>query len=99
MRTWLAPAATLFVLNAVAGVALAQEATDPTPQRAAPRERELLQPPQKGQQASPITDHFAMRVSYFRPSIDTTLRIDRSLALPGTPVNVESDLGMSDSSN
>jgi len=99
MRTWLAPAATLFVLNAVAGVALAQEATDPQPQRAAPPQRELLQPPKKGRQASPITDRFALRVSYFHPSIDTTLRLDQSLAVPGTTLKAESDLGMPDTAN
>lgn len=95
MRTWLAPAATLFVLNAVAGVAFAQEAGEPRQRPAS----ELLQPPKKGLEASPITDRFAMRLSYFRPSIDTFLRLDRSTGQAGTNLNVEDDLGLADSAN
>ena len=99
MRTWLAPAATLFVLNAVAGAALAQEATDPPRASPQPPHRELLQPPKKGQQASPITDRFALRVSYFAPRIDTFLRLDRSTGQAGTELRVENDLGLEDKSN
>jgi hypothetical protein len=96
MRTWLAPAATLFLINAVAGVALAQEATD-TPRPAQPRpQRELLQPPKKGLEASPITDHFALRVTYFAPSVETFLRLDRTTGQPGTELRVEDDLGLDD---
>jgi hypothetical protein len=97
MRICLAPAATLWVLNAVAGVAFAQEATDSPPSRAQPRE--LLQPPKKGLEASPITDRFALRVTYFAPKIDTLLRLDRSTGQPGTELNVEDDLGLDDSRN
>ena len=94
MRTWLAPAATLFVLSAVTGVAFAQEATDPAPARPP---RELLQPPKKGLQASPITDRFALRVSYFHPSFDTFLRLDNSdTGRAGTNLSVENDLGLED---
>ena len=96
MRIWLAPAATLFVLNAVAGVALAQET--PSPQRASPP-RELLQPPKKGQEASPITDRFALRVSYFMPTLDTFLRLDRTTGQAGTELRVENDLGLDDKAN
>jgi hypothetical protein len=97
MRIWLAPAATLFVLNAVAGVTLAQEAGD-SPR--SPPPRELLQPPKKGLQASPITDRFALRLSYFQPGIDTFLRLDRSdTGRAGTNLNVENDLGLDDSAN
>jgi hypothetical protein len=96
MRTWLAPAATLFVMSAVAGVAVAQEATDSPPQRTRSPQRELLQPPKKGLQASPITDRFALRVTYFAPSIDTVLRLDRTTGQAGTTLNVEDDLGMAD---
>jgi hypothetical protein len=97
MRIWLAPAATLIVLNAVAGVAFAQEATDPQPARPP---RELLQPPKKGLQASPITDRFAMRLSYFAPSLDTFLRLDNEdTGRPGTNLNVENDLGLDDKAN
>lgn len=97
MRTWLAPVATLIVLNAVYGVALAQEATDPQPARPP---RELLQPPKKGLQASPITDRFALRLTYFATSVDTFLRLDnQDTGRPGTNLNVENDLGMDDKAN
>ena len=96
MRIWLAPAATLFVVNAVASVALAQEATDTPRASPPPPHRELLQPPKKGLQASPITDRFALRVSYFAPSVDTFLRLDRSTGQPGTDLHVEDDLGLED---
>lgn len=99
MRIWLAPAATLFVLNAVAGVALAQEATDPPRKSQQPQQRELLQPPKKGREASPITDHFALRVTYFAPRFDTLLRLDRSTGQPGTELRVENDLGLDDKAN
>ena len=87
MRIWLALAATLLLVN----VAVAQDATDP--QRAPPH-RELLQPPKKGQAASPISDRFALRVSYFAPTVDTVLRLDRTTGQAGTELNAESDLGL-----
>ncbi len=99
MRIWLAPVATLFVFSAVSGVALAQEATDPPRASPPPPHRELLQPPKKGLQASPITDRFALRVSYFAPRIDTFLRLDRTTGQPGTDLHVEDDLGLEDKSN
>src|SRR5262245_38313891 len=96
MRTWLAPAATLFVLNAVAGVVLAQETSE---SQRTPPPRELLQPPKKGLEASPITDRFALRISYFAPKLDTFLRLDRTTGQDGTNLNVEEDLGLDDSAN
>jgi hypothetical protein len=83
MRIWLAVAATLFV-----NVAFAQEQGS----TAAPRE--LLKPPKKGQVASPITDRFALRVSYFAPTVDTFLRLDQENGQPGTELFVEQDLGL-----
>jgi hypothetical protein len=83
MRIWLAVAATLFV-----NVAFAQEQGSP----AAPRE--LLKPPKKGQVASPITDRFALRVTYFAPTVDTFLRLDQENGQPGTELMVEQDLGL-----
>jgi len=47
--------------------------------------------------ASPITDHFALRVTYFPASIDSELRLDQQAGLPGTDLKVEDDLGMPDS--
>jgi hypothetical protein len=85
MRIWLALAATLFV-----NVAFAQEQGS----TAAPRE--LLKPPKKGQVASPITDRFALRVSYFAPTVDTFLRLDQDNGQPGTELLVEQDLGLED---
>ena len=82
MRIWLAVVATLFV-----NVAFAQE------QASAPA-RELLKPPKQHQVASPITDRFALRVTYFTPTVDTFLRLDRQTGQPGTELIVEDDLGM-----
>jgi hypothetical protein len=101
MRNWLAPAATLIVLNAVAGVALGQTSSNGSSEsgdsRRAPRE--LLQPPKKGLEASPITDRFALRVTYYMPKLDTFLRLDRKTGQAGTDLRVEDDLGMDDSAN
>jgi hypothetical protein len=83
MRIWLAVAATLFV-----NVALAQE------QGSSPPARELLKPPKKGQVASPITDRFALRVTYFPPTVDTFIRLDQENGQPGTELNAEQDLGL-----
>ncbi len=82
MRIWLAVVATLFV-----NVAFAQE-------QASPPARELLKPPKQHQVASPITDRFALRVTYFTPTVDTFLRLDRQTGQPGTELIVEDDLGM-----
>jgi hypothetical protein len=76
---------------AFAGVAAAQE-------ESAPRKpaRELLKPPKKNQVASPITDRFALRVTYFAPTVDTFLRLDQENGLQGTELIVEDDLGLED---
>ncbi len=91
MRIWLAFAATLFVANSVVDVAVAQDAADP---QRAPPQRELLKPPKKGQDASPISDRFALRITYFAPTVDTLLRLDRTTGQPGTDLKVEDDLGL-----
>jgi len=88
MRIGLALAATLFV-----HVAVAQEATEP---QRPPPQRELLQPPKKGQVGSPISDHFALRLTYFAPTADTVLRLDRTAGALGTELKVEDDLGLDD---
>jgi hypothetical protein len=85
MRIWLALAATLFV-----NAAFAQEQGS----TAAPRE--LLRPPKKGQVASPITDRFALRVTYFAPTADTFVRLDQENGQPGTELLAEQDLGLDD---
>jgi hypothetical protein len=56
-------------------------------------------PPKKHQIASPITDHFSARASYFSPQLRTTLRADPVNAPPGTSgttLNAEQDLGLPD---
>jgi hypothetical protein len=83
-RIWLALAATLFV-----NAAFAQE-------QAPPPARELLKPPKKHQVASPITDRFALRVTYFAPSVDTFLRLDRQTGQAGTELIAEEDLDLED---
>jgi hypothetical protein len=92
MRTGLALAAVLMSLNAVQ--APAQE------QSGEPRSRpasELLQPPKKGTIASPITDRFSLRVSYFAPDVETFLRLDpESSTLRGTELIAEDELGLED---
>lgn len=42
---------------------------------------------------SPITDHFALRATFFAAQLNTNLHLD-SGAVPGTLVNAEHDLGM-----
>lgn len=54
--------------------------------------RVLLQPP-PDVIASPITDRFAVRVLYYRPAIDNTLRYDSTDGVPGTNIDVEDILG------
>ncbi len=61
--------------------------------------RELLKPPKQHQVASPITDRFALRVSYFAPTVDTFLRLDRSNGQLGTDLQVEDDLGLEEKPN
>jgi len=93
MRIWLAVAATLFV-----NVAVAQEPSAGNAEEG-PRSRpasELLQPPKRHQIASPITDRFALRISYFMPSVETFLRLDRTTGQAGTELFVEDDLGLED---
>jgi hypothetical protein len=83
MRIGFAVAATLFV-----NAAFAQEQSPSAPPR------ELLKPPKQHQVASPITDRFALRISYFGPTVDTLLRLDRTTGQPGTELQVEDDLGL-----
>ncbi|HEV7633721.1 MAG TPA: hypothetical protein VGO41_12125 [Steroidobacteraceae bacterium] len=65
---------------------------------AEPKPRELLQPPTMAI-ASPITDHFALRGSYYQPSISTDLRYDPSTGGPGTVFSTEDAFGMDDELN
>jgi hypothetical protein len=53
-------------------------------------------PPRRHEAASPITDHFYARVSYYVPQVRTELRVDPSgpPGTLGTPVNAENVLGL-----
>lgn len=44
-----------------------------------------------------VEDRFRVEVSLLGASLDTKLRVDESLALPGTELDVEDDLGLDDS--
>ena len=45
--------------------------------------------------ASPITDHFAARVSYYRGKVSTNGSVTNpNLTTPGTPISMENDLGL-----
>jgi hypothetical protein len=45
--------------------------------------------------ASPLTDHFAARVSYFRGKVSTDGSVtDPNSLTPGTPISMEDDLGL-----
>jgi len=54
-------------------------------------------PPPERPPASPLTDHFYVRATFFAPHLNTDLRVDPSNAPPGvtgTPLNAERDLGL-----
>jgi hypothetical protein len=44
--------------------------------------------------ASPITDRFALRGTFFPASLTTDLHLDSSAGVPGTLINAEHDLGL-----
>jgi hypothetical protein len=94
MRIWLAVAATATFAHASA--AFAQEQSEGEGEARHRPASELLQPPKKHQVASPITDRFALRVTYFSPTVDTFLRLDRTTGQAGTELIVEEDLGLED---
>jgi hypothetical protein len=85
MRIWPSAAAVLLTLQASAAFA------DRDPNSGAPL------PPQRREPASPITDHFYIRATFYDPQVRTHLRIDPSFApsgMTGTPLSAESDLGL-----
>jgi hypothetical protein len=49
--------------------------------------------------ASPVSDTFYMRGTYFQPSVTTTLRLDPAAGVTGTTLNAEDDLGLDDELN
>jgi hypothetical protein len=64
---------------------------------------EVLKPsealkPESSELASPVSDHFYMRLTYFQPTLQTQLRVDStgSDAPDGTLLSAEEDLGLDD---
>jgi hypothetical protein len=88
MRIWFAVAAMLFLALVATGAASAADQ---------PKASDLLKPNTQREISSPITDRFALRVTYFAPSIDTQLRLDPDdPTMSGTVLVAENDLGMAD---
>ena len=98
MRIRLALAAMLIVaLVAATGVAPFAVAAD-QPKATQPKASDVLKPRTQREISSPITDRFALRVTYFMPSISTQFRLDPDAPLlAGTDLSAEDDLGMKDS--
>ena len=87
MRIRLALAAMLIVSTFVA---VAQAADQP-------KASDILKPSKQHEISSPITDRFALRVTYFAPSIETQFRLDPDSPLQtGTDLVAENDLGLAD---
>jgi hypothetical protein len=84
----------LVLAAAVLGAAVRVNAGEPAP---APQ-RPLLQRP-KPVVPSPITDRFAIRALYFRPTITNDIRYDDSDGNPGTLFGTGKALGMQDVKN
>jgi hypothetical protein len=85
MRIWLPAAAVFLAMQAAPACA------ERDPNSGAPL------PPRRHEPASPITDHFYIRGTFYNPQVRTNLRVDPSFAAPGvtgTPVNGENDLGL-----
>src|SRR3954471_4868842 len=91
----------LCVLNA--GCAIVRDDQDepvengPRKEKAEPVQKpsEVLKP-KSLELASPITDHFYMRGTYFHAAVDTVLRVDPAGTTTGTTLNGEKDLGLDD---
>jgi hypothetical protein len=84
-----------------------RESTEPM---RAPRGRSADQPtirpsdlmrPDSAEIASPVSDHFAFRLTYFQPSITTDVRLDptNNQINDGTLLSGEDDLGLDDQAN
>ncbi len=77
----------------------AEEPVDNTPRtaKAEPelKPSEVLQP-KSLRIASPITDRFYMRGTYFPAAVTTEIRLDPNSSLPGTLLSAEDDLGLDD---
>jgi hypothetical protein len=74
------------------GVSVGANAAETAP-RVAPS------PPARQPPSSPLTDHFALRGSYYQPSLTTNARFDSDAGVLGTPFNGEQDLALDDVAN
>jgi hypothetical protein len=66
-----------------------------------PKAEPVLKPsealePESAQIASPISDHFYIRGTFFQPSVETVLRLDENSVVRGTELSAEEDLGLDD---
>jgi hypothetical protein len=62
-----------------------------------PKASDVLKPRTVREISSPITDRFALRVTYFAPSVSTEFRLDPdNPILDGTDLVAENDLGLAD---
>ena len=85
MRNRLAVAAVILTIPTAPAVA----DRDHDPNSGAPL------PPHRHETASPITDHFYIRGTFYDPQVKTNFRVDQSFqGMTGTPVNGENDLGL-----
>lgn len=96
MRNLLFLAATLLAIQALP----AHAEREPPPAERDPWSGAPIKPDKNRWTASPITDRFYVRGTFFNPAISTTLRIDPAspgggvAGMAGTVVNGEKDLGL-----
>jgi hypothetical protein len=81
----------ITALMAGAGAVAAEPDGAGPPQSAAARHPK---PTSAHWRASPITDHFALRGTFFAAQLKTDLHLDSSVTVPGTLLNAEHDLGL-----
>jgi hypothetical protein len=91
----------LCLLNAGCAVLRAdqEEPVDNGPKK--PRAEPVLKPsdvmqPKSLEIASPVSDHFYVRGTYFPASVTTILQLDPTATAPGTMLSGEDDLGLDD---
>jgi hypothetical protein len=89
----------MLPVAAALGLSSQVHSGEPSPsQPQPPPQRPLLQPPVVAI-PSPITDRFAVRAMYFRPSITTVVRYDDSASGRGTKISGEDTIGLPDTRN
>ena len=101
MRIRFARAAMLILaFSSAAGVAPLASAAEQSTAPSQPKASDVLKPRTVREISSPITDRFALRVTYFAPSVSTEFRLDPdNPLLAGTDLVAENDLGLADHEN